>query len=43
MNMKSCYIISMSSTIKSPFEINDINELSKYFEKIEIYTLKKTI
>lgn len=41
MNMKSCYIISMSSTIKSPFEINDINELSKYFEKIEIYTLKK--
>lgn len=38
---KTCAIIGIKSTIISPFEISEINEISKYYDKIDLFYLRK--
>ena len=40
---KRCAIIGMVNTIYCPFEVNDNQELSKHFNTVELYFLKKNI
>jgi len=38
---KTCAIIGIKSTIISPFEISEINEISKYYDIIDLFYLRK--
>lgn len=40
--MKTLSIITMMSSEHLTFEITDVNELSKYYDKIQVYTLKNS-